>query len=32
VRRPVAGALILVWSLLFMGLFAARFVTGRWAF
>jgi Dolichyl-phosphate-mannose-protein mannosyltransferase len=31
-RRPLAGGLILVWSLLFMGLFVARFVTGHWAF
>lgn len=31
-RSPLAGALIVVWSLLFMGLFVARFVTGQWAF
>jgi hypothetical protein len=31
-RNPAAGALILTWSLLFMGLFAARFVVGLWAF
>lgn len=31
-RWPVAGGLVVVWSLLFMGLFIARFVTGNWAF
>lgn len=31
-RSHVAGAVILVWSLLFLGLFAARFATGQWAF
>ncbi len=31
-RWPVAGGLVVVWSLLFMGLFIGRFVTGNWAF
>lgn len=31
-RSRTAGALILTWSLLFAGLFIARFVTGHWAF
>jgi len=30
-RWPVAGGLVVVWSLLFMG-FIGRFVTGNWAF
>jgi Gpi18-like mannosyltransferase len=31
-RRPEAGALIAVWSLLFLALFLARFSQGYWAF
>lgn len=31
-RRPEAGALITVWSLLFLALFLARFSQGYWAF
>jgi hypothetical protein len=31
-RRPTAGALIAVWSLLFLALFLARFSQGYWAF
>jgi hypothetical protein len=31
-RRPVAGALIAVWSLLFLALFLVRFSQGYWAF
>ena len=31
-RWPLAGVLVLVWSLLFMALFIGRFVTGHWAF
>ncbi len=31
-RRPAWGAGIVVWSLLFMALFASRFVRGQWAF
>jgi hypothetical protein len=31
-RRPVAGALIAVWSLLFLALFLTRFSQGYWAF
>ena len=31
-RSRAAGAVILFWSLLFMALFTARFVTGNWAF
>lgn len=31
-RRPEAGALIAVWSLLFLALFLARFAQGYWAF
>jgi Gpi18-like mannosyltransferase len=31
-RRPVAGALIAVWSLLFLALFLMRFSQGYWAF
>jgi hypothetical protein len=30
--RPVWGAAIVVWSLLFLALFAARFAQGYWAF
>jgi Gpi18-like mannosyltransferase len=30
--RPAAGALIAVWSLLYLALFAARFSQGYWAF
>jgi len=32
VRRPAWGAGVVVWSLLFMALFASRFVRGQWAF
>jgi Gpi18-like mannosyltransferase len=31
-RRPVLGTLFTVWSLMFLGLFTARFVNGGWAF
>jgi hypothetical protein len=31
-RRPEAGALIAVWSLLFLALFLSRFSQGYWAF
>jgi hypothetical protein len=31
-RRPEAGALIAIWSLLFLSLFIARFSQGYWAF
>jgi hypothetical protein len=31
-RRPVWGAALAAWSLLYMGLFVTRFVTGNWAF
>lgn len=31
-RRPVLGVAFTAWSLLFLGLFAARFVNGAWAF
>lgn len=31
-RRPEAGALIAIWSLLFLALFLARFSQGYWAF
>jgi hypothetical protein len=31
-RRPTAGALIAVWSLLFLALFLMRFSQGYWAF
>ncbi len=31
-KRPEAGALIAVWSLLFLALFLARFSQGYWAF
>ena len=31
-RRPVWGAAVVVWSLLFLALFAARFAQGYWAF
>ena len=31
-RRPAWGAAVVVWSLLFMALFASRFVRGMWAF
>jgi hypothetical protein len=30
--RPVLKAIITIWSLLFLALFAARFVQGFWAF
>ena len=30
--RPVWSAVLTVWSLLFLALFAARFVQGYWAF
>jgi Gpi18-like mannosyltransferase len=30
--RPALGAAVVVWSLLFFGLFAARFAQGYWAF
>jgi hypothetical protein len=30
--RPAWGAAVVVWSLLFLGLFAARFAQGYWAF
>jgi hypothetical protein len=32
VSRPVWGAAVVVWSLLFLALFAARFAQGYWAF
>ena len=32
VSKPVAGALIAVWSLLFLALFLVRFSQGYWAF
>jgi Gpi18-like mannosyltransferase len=32
VSRPVWGAAVAIWSLLFLGLFAARFAQGYWAF
>lgn len=32
VRRPLAGAFIVVWSLLFLALFVGQFVRGNWAF
>ena len=31
-RRPLAGALIMAWSLLFLALFAGQFARGLWAF
>lgn len=31
-RRPVLGTLFTVWSLMYLGLFTARFVNGGWAF
>jgi Gpi18-like mannosyltransferase len=31
-RRPLAGALIAVWSMLFLALFLVRFSQGYWAF
>lgn len=31
-RRPIAGALIAIWSLLFLALFLVRFSQGYWAF
>ncbi len=32
VSRPAWGAVVVIWSLLFLALFAARFVQGYWAF
>ena len=32
VSRPAWGAAVAIWSLLFLGLFAARFAQGYWAF
>ncbi len=31
-RRPAAYAVMVVWSLLFLGLFIGQYVQGRWAF
>ena len=31
-KRPLAGMLITVWSLLFLAIFVSRFVQGLWAF
>lgn len=31
-RKPVLGTVFTVWSLLYLGLFTARFVNGGWAF
>ncbi|HYP52443.1 MAG TPA: hypothetical protein VEQ42_02825, partial [Pyrinomonadaceae bacterium] len=31
-RRPLWGALVAAWSLLFLGLFVSQYVSGKWAF
>lgn len=31
-RKPVLGTVFTVWSVLYLGLFTSRFVTGGWAF